>query len=410
MAIAHRAAIRADDRTGPPLADPVRLAHSGHSGLRAAGVTTNGMVRPVLLASCCSVDTRGRTTMMRNKPRDADVYGVDIKNIFHVVGVDADGTPIQRLRCRRETLIQFFQRAALAVVGMEACPGSQWLARKIPSFGHTVKIVPAQFVKPYLKSNKNDTLDAEAIAEAITRPTMRFVEVKAVEQIDTQALHRARDQMLMHRTRLISQMRAFCLEYGVAIRQGAGVFKLDLPRILEDHSNDLSPAIRWLLAELLEDLHRLEGRIAEITREIEALVSRDEVARRLMTIPGIGPLGSSALLAAVGQGRQFKKARDLSAWLGLVPRQYSTGGKPTLLGISKRGNGYVRRLLIHGARSCVMHLDRSWTRLGAWIDRLETRMHANKVVVALANKIARLAWVVLNRPGTLYERIDPAFG
>jgi transposase len=242
--------------------------------------------------------------MMRNKPRDADVYGVDIKNIFHVVGVDADGTPIQRLRCRRETLIQFFQRAALAVVGMEACPGSQWLARKIPSFGHTVKIVPAQFVKPYLKSNKNDTLDAEAIAEAITRPTMRFVEVKAVEQIDTQALHRARDQMLMHRTRLISQMRAF----------------------------------------------------------------------------------------------------------GLVPRQYSTGGKPTLLGISKRGNGYVRRLLIHGARSCVMHLDRSWTRLGAWIDRLETRMHANKVVVALANKIARIAWVVLNRPGTLYERIDPAFG
>jgi len=156
-----------------------------------------------------------------------------------------------------------------------------------------------------------------------TRPTMRFVEVKAVEQIDTQALHRARAQMLMHRTRLISQMRAFCLEYGVAIRQGAGVFKLDLPRILEDHSNDLSPAIRWLLAELLEDLHRLEGRIAEITREIEALVSRDEVARRLMTIPGIGPLGSSALLAAVGQGRQFKKARDLSACLGLVPRQYS---------------------------------------------------------------------------------------
>ena len=195
-------------------------------------------------------------------------------------------------------------------------------------------------MKPYLKSNKNDTLDAEAIAEAITRPTMRFVEVKAVEQIDTQALHRARDQMVMHRTRLISQMRAFCLEYGVAIRQGAGVFKLDLPRILEDQSNDLSPAIRRLLAELLEDLHRLEGRIAEITREIEALVSRDEVARRLMTIPGIGPLGSSALLAAVGQGRQFKKARDLSAWLGLVPRQYSTGGKPTLLGISKRGNGY----------------------------------------------------------------------
>jgi transposase len=348
--------------------------------------------------------------MIRNKPRDADVYGVDIgKNIFHIVGVDATGVPIQRVRCRRDTLMQFFQRAAPAIVGMEACPGSQWLARKIQSFGHTVKIVPAQFVKPYLKSNKNDTLDAEAIAEAVTRPTMRFVEVKAEQQIDTQALHRARDQMVMHRTRLISQMRAFCLEYGVAIRQGAGVFKLDLPRILADESNDLSPAIRRLLADLFEDLHKLEGRIAEVTREIEALVSRDEVARRLMTIPGIGPLGSSALIAAVGQGRQFKKARDLSAWLGLVPRQYSTGGKTTLLGISKRGNGYVRRLLIHGARSCVMHLDRNRTRLGAWIDQLEGRMHVNKIVVALANKIARIAWVVLNRPGTLYERIDPAF-
>ena len=348
--------------------------------------------------------------MIRNKPRDADVYGVDIgKNIFHIVGVDAAGAPIQRVRCRRETLIQFFQRAAPALVGMEACPGSQWLARKIQSCGHTVKIVPAQFVKPYLKSNKKDTLDAEAIAEAVTRPTMRFVEVKAVEQIDTQALHRARDQMVMHGTRLISQMRAFCLEYGVAIRQGAGVFKLDLPRVLGDESNDLSPAIRRLLAELFEDLHRLEGRIAQVTREIEAVVSRDEVARRLMTIPGIGPLGASALIAAVGQGRQFKKARDLGAWLGLVPRQYSTRGKPTLLGISKRGNGYVRRLLIHGARSCVMHLDRNRTKLGAWIDQLEKRMHANKVVVALANKIARIAWVVLNRPGTLYERIDPAF-
>jgi transposase len=348
--------------------------------------------------------------MIRNKPRDADVYGVDIgKNIFHIVGVDATGVPIQRVRCRRDTLMQFFQRAAPAIVGMEACPGSQWLARKIQSFGHTVKIVPAQFVKPYLKSNKNDALDAEAIAEAVTRPTMRFVEVKAEQQIDTQALHRARDQMVMHRTRLISQMRAFCLEYGVAIRQGAGVFKLDLPRILADESNDLSPAIRRLLADLFEDLHKLEGRIAEVTREIEALVSRDEVARRLMTIPGIGPLGSSALIAAVGQGRQFKKARDLSAWLGLVPRQYSTGGKTTLLGISKRGNGYVRRLLIHGARSCVMHLDRNRTRLGAWIDQLEGRMHVNKIVVALANKIARIAWVVLNRPGTLYERIDPAF-
>jgi transposase len=292
---------------------------------------------------------------------------------------------------------------------MEACPGSQWLARKLQAIGHEVRIIPAQFVKPYLKSNKNDTLDAEAIAEAVTRPTMRFVDVKAVEQVDVQALHRARDMMVMHRTRLINQMRAFCLEYGVAIRQGVGVFKLDLPRVVTDNSNELSAPVRQLLSELFDDMRRLEDRIAAVTRAIEALVAQDDVARRLMTVPGIGPLGASALLAAVGQGRQFKKARDLAAWLGLVPRQYSTGGKPLLLGISKRGNGYVRRLLIHGARSCILHLNRTKDRLGGWLDQLQGRMHINKVVVALANKIARIAWVIINRPGALYERIDPTF-
>lgn len=346
---------------------------------------------------------------MRNRPRGAAVYGIDIgKNLFHVAGLDASGAPVQRLRFRRETLLTFFERAEPALVGMEACPGSQWLARKLQALGHTVRIVPAQFVKPYVKSNKNDAIDAAAIAEAITRPTMRFVAVKRVEQVDVQALHRIRDQMVATRTRLICQMRAFCLEYGVALRQGAGVFKLDLPRVLADEANDLTPAMRRLLGDLFADLERLELRIAELSREIEALAARDEVARRLRTIPGIGPLGATALLAAVGDGRQFRKARDLAAWLGLVPRQYSTGGRTTLLGISKRGNGYVRRLLIHGARSCLMHLDRSSDRLGAWIGRLQARMHVNKVVVALAAKMARIAWVVLNRPGALYERRDPA--
>lgn len=348
--------------------------------------------------------------MIRNQPRDAAVFGIDIgKNVFHVVGVDCTGKPIQRVRFRRDTLLQFFERAKPAIVGMETCPGSQWLARKIKAFGHTVRIIPAQFVKPYVKSNKNDTLDAEAIAEAVTRPTMRFVDIKSIEQVDIQALHRARDMMVMHRTRLINQMRAFCLEYGVAIRQGVGVFKLDLPRVVANDGNDLSTPIRRLLVDLFEDLQQLEKRIAAITREIEALVARDDVARRLLTVPGIGPLSASALLAAVGKGRQFKKARDMAAWLGLVPRQYSTGGKSTLLGISKRGNGYVRRLLIHGARSCLLHLDRRKNALGAWLDSLQGRMHINKVVVALANKMARIAWVILNRPGTLYGRVDPAF-
>lgn len=347
--------------------------------------------------------------MIRNKPRDAAVYGVDIgKNLFHIVGVDAAGQPIQRARFRRGTLLTFFAQARPAIIGMEACPGSQWLARRIQALGHTVHIIPAQFVKPYVKTNKNDTNDASAIAEAVVRPTMRFVQIKQPSQVDLQALHRIRDQMVANRTRLICQMRAFCLEYGAPIRQGAGVFKLDLPRILSDETNDLTATMRRLLGDLFKDLQVLEGRIAEVTREIEALAARDDSARRLATVPGIGPIGATALLAAVGDGRQFGKARDLAAWLGLVPRQHSTGGRPRLLGISKRGNSYVRRLLIHGARSCLIHLDRSRDQLGIWIDRLRMRMHVNKAIVALAAKIARIAWVILTRPGTLYERRDPA--
>lgn len=347
---------------------------------------------------------------MRNKPKGAATYGVDIgKTRFDVVGLDAAGAVVERLKFRRDTLLAFFADAPAAIVGMEACPGSQWLARELQCRGHRVRIIPAQFVKPYVKSNKNDVRDAEAIAEATTRPTMRFVEVKTPDQVDAQALHRARERMVKSRTALINQMRGFCLEYGVALRQGAGVFKLDLPKAIDDESNDLTPRMRRLLSELFDDLKHLERRVAELTREIEALSQSDERARRLQSIPGLGPMGATALLAAVGDARQFRRARDLGVWLGLVPRQHSTGGKTTLMGISKRGNAYLRRLLIHGARSCVLHLDRSRDRLGKWLDQLQTRMHVNKVTVALANKIARIAWVILTRPGALYQRNDPAF-
>jgi transposase len=345
---------------------------------------------------------------MRNQPRGAATYGIDIgKNVFHVVGLDQQGRPVQRAKFSRTTIFRFFANAPTALIGMEACPGAQWLARKLQALGHTVRIMPAQFVRPYLKSNKNDSLDAEAVAEALLRPTMRFVALKRCDQVDTQALHRVRDRLMYDRTRLICQMRAFCLEYGIAIRTGISVFKLDLPRILGDETNDLTPAMRRLLGEMWEEFKILNARLQQISAQIEALASRDELARRLATIPGIGPLGATALLAAVGDGRQFRRARDLAAWLGLVPKQYSTGGKPTLLGISKRGNPYVRRLLIHGARSCVRHLDRSRDRLGQWLDRLEGRMHFNKVVVALANKIARMAWAILAKPGMTYRRVDP---
>ena len=346
---------------------------------------------------------------IRNKPHDAAVFGIDLgKNLFHDCGLDAAGTQVQRATFRRETLVQFFERAAPTVVGMEACAGSQWLARKLQAIGHTVRIVPAKFVKPYIKSNKNDQIDAEAIAEAVSRPTMRFVEVKSPEQVDLQALHRVRDRLVAQRTRVICQMRAFCLEYGIAMHQGAGRFKSDFPAVLADESNDLTPAMRRLLASLFEDVRGLEARIAEVTREIEDVAATDDTARRLMTIPGIGPLAATGLLAAAGKGTQFRKGRHMAAWLGLVPREYSTGGKTTMLGISKRGSSYLRRLFVHGARSCLLHLDRTRDRLGGWLDGLQKRMHNNKAVVALAAKMARVAWVVITKPGTIYERRAPA--
>ena len=346
--------------------------------------------------------------MTHRKPANAAVYGIDLgKNVFHIAGANADGAIVGNWKLRRDTLLRFFIEAAPALIGMEACPGSQWLARHLQTFGHRVRIIPAQFVKPYVKSNKSDVIDAAAIAEAVTRPTMRFVEIKTAEQTELQALHRIRDRMVASRTRLICQMRALCLEFGVAIHQGAGKFKADMPRVLTTEENDLTPMMRRLLADLLGDLRRLDERVAEVTCEIEANTAQDERSRRLMTVPGIGPLAATAILASAGDGRQFRTARDMAAWLGLVPRQHSTGGKTTLLGISRRGNHYLRRLLIHGARSCVIHLDRNRDRLGAWIDGLQQRMHINKVTVALAAKIARVAWVILNRPGATYERRDP---
>jgi len=347
---------------------------------------------------------------MRNQPLGAVVYGIDLgKTRFDVVGCDVAGRPIQRVKLSRYTLLAFFAAAPKALIGMEACPGAQWMARKLSELGHAVRIIPAQFVKPFVKSNKNDARDAEAIAEAVTRPTMRFVEIKSCKQIDLQALHRVRDRIVGNRTQLICQMRAFCLEYGIAIRPGTGAFKLDIARIITDENNDLTPAIRALLKELWEELRSVDIRHAVVSRQVEALAAKDDTARRLMTIPGIGPIGATALIAAVGDARQFRKARDLAAWLGLVPRQNSTGGKTTLLGISKRGNPYVRRLLIHGARSCMIHLDRSRDRIGAWLNALDRRVHRNKAIVALANKIARIAWALLRRPQTLYERIAPAY-
>jgi len=347
---------------------------------------------------------------MRTKPNpDAAAYGVDIgKKVFHVVALDAQGRPIQRVKFSRDTVLGFFEAAAPSRIGMEACAGSQWLARKLIALGHDARIIPAKFVKAYVKSNKSDTIDAEAIAEAVTRPTMRFVQVRSEAQVDLQALHRIRDRLIRNRTGIMNQARAFCIEYGLAMRVGAGGFHADIRRHLGNEHNDLSPAMRGLLTDLLDDLSHLERRIAALTKEIEAIAHSDETVRRLLTIPGIGALGATALVAAAGDGRQFRKARDMAAWLGLVPAEHSSGGKQTLLGISKRGNGYVRRLIIHGARSCFLHLHRETHALGRWLSSLEERTHRNKAVVALANKLTRIARAVMTRPGQNYLRTKGA--
>lgn len=240
----------------------------------------------------------------------------------------------------------------------------------------------------------NDVIDAEAIAEAATRPTMHFVGVKEAHQVHLQMLHRIRSRLVTSLTNLICQMRSYCLEHGVALRPGAGVFKIDIVRALDDAENDLTDRARLVLRELHADLLQLETRIRAVTTEIKDIADADETARRLMTIPGIGALGATAILAAVGDQSRFRRARDVSAWLGLVPRQHSTGGRQTLLGIAKRASSYLRTLIVHGARSVMMHLDRSKDELGGW-------------VVALAAKIARIVWVVLTKPGATYERRPP---
>jgi len=342
---------------------------------------------------------------MKGSAVTCTTFGVDIgKSLFHVCGCDDSGKPVLRKKLNRKTVIEFFVNAPEAVVGMEACPGSQWLARKLIAQGHDARIMAAQFVKPYLKNQKNDANDAEAIAEAVQRPTMRFVGVKHLDQVDTQALHRVRDRLVRQQTQIISQTRALCLEYGITIPTGVPAFWRDMPRILEDADNDLTPRMRQLVATLWDDVRHVQKRLKVMSDEIKSIAAHDETARRLMSIPGIGALSATAIVSAVSNPADFKRGRDLAAWIGLVPRQHSTGGQPKLLGISKRGNPYLRKLLIHGARAVKLHLNREKDRLGPWLNNAEQRMHPNKVTVALANKIARVAWVILTTPGETYDK------
>lgn len=323
---------------------------------------------------------------------DVQVLGIDLgKNSCSLVGLDTAGRVTVRRRMRRESIAAFAAKTPGCVVAMEACCGAHHLGRQLAAQGHEVRLMSPEYVRPYVKAQKNDDRDAEAIAEAATRPTMRFVALKGEAQLDVQILHRARDRLVGQRTALMNQMRSLLLERGITIAQGRRKLQDHLAELLSADTALLSARIKRLLEDMQEQWRSLDQRIAAFDDEFAAMARTDPAARRLATIPGIGVLNATALVAAIGTGETFGRGRDLAAWLGLVPRQATTGGKPKLLGITKRGSKYLRKLLIQGARAALPSLSRTATPLGGWLRGLLARAHGNAVVVALAAKLARIA-------------------
>jgi transposase len=334
--------------------------------------------------------------MTRPSTAAVATLGIDIgKNVFHLIGLNERGAITLRQRLSRRQLEARLTNIPPCLVGMEACVGAHHLGRQLRALGHDVRLMAAKYVRPYSKGQKNDYRDAEAIAEAVQRPTMKFVAIKTVEQLDLQALHRVRERLVSQRTGIINQIRAFLLERGIAVRQGPRPLRSELPLILT--MDKLSSRMLHVIEALAADWRRLDERIEALSSEIAALAEDDASCQRLMTVPGIGPIISSATVAAIGMGDLFSKGRDFGAWLGLVPKQMSTGGRPLLGRISKRGNRYLRVLFVQAARVLLRLRPETWERHGLkrWIQAAATRMHHNKLAIALANKLARIAWSVL---------------
>ena len=325
------------------------------------------------------------------------IVGIDLgKNWFHLIGLDGRGATVLRRKVNRVQLAEYAATAPRCVIAMESCPGSQYWGRAFTQAGHEVRLLPAQFVKPYLKANKNDFNDAEAIAEAGGgRASMRCVPLKTIEQLELQALHRVRRRFIIERTAVVNQMRALLLEHGIVFPLGRALFARRLPAIFEDAENGLSPRLVGLLHRLRQRWLAIDVEVEHATRDLTQCAEQSELCRRAATVPGIGPIIATAVIAAVGDGRMFARGRGMAAWLGLVPRQCSTGGKPTLGGISKRGNTYLRQLFIQGANALYLHMKRDRSALGEWLRQVEGRSHRNVAVVALANKMVRICWKVL---------------
>jgi transposase len=335
----------------------------------------------------------------QSTPSTVATIGIDIgKNTFHLVGLDQRGNIVLQLKTSRAQLERRLANVPRCLVGMEACSGTHHIGRQLGALGHDVRLIPAQYVKPFLKGHKNDYRDAEAIAEAVQRPTMHFVSIKTPDQMDLLALHRVRSRLVSRRTGVINQIRGFLIERGITVRQGPAPLRKALSDILSSNSPTLSPRMVRLIGDLAEDWRRLDERIATVSAEIEALAEQDGPCQRLMTVPGIGPIISSAVVAAIGNGAGFKQGRDFGAWLGLVPKQESTGDRTILGKISKRGNKYLRTLFVQAAH-VILARRPSAARQGLWpwIEQASKRLHRNMLAIALANKLARIAWAVLAR-------------
>jgi transposase len=329
--------------------------------------------------------------------------GLDLaKDVFHAVCCDAWGKIVRKRMLKRGQVLAYFGNLEPCMVGMEACASAHYWGRELEALGHEVKLIPAQYVKAFVRGNKNDYNDALAIAEAVVRPEMRFVTIKTPAQQDIQALHRLRKGCVGMRTGLCNQIRGLVGEYGLVAPKGVAALRRRIPEWLEDGDNGLSDLFRRLLSASYVRLQELDAHIVFYTKEVEHQSKQDEACQRLQTIPGFGPIVSSVFHSQIGEGEAYRRGREASAAVGLVPRQHSSGGKDTLLGISKRGDSYLRSLLVHGARAVVSRAEHQDDRLSLWINKIRGKRGFNKAVVALANKMARIGWAVLANK-TVYQ-------
>ena len=322
--------------------------------------------------------------------------GIDLaKNVFEICGLDGSGEIQLRRRVRRETLLRVVGEIPACVIGIEACTGAFFWQRQFEAFGHEVRIIAPQHVKPFGRRQKNDRNDAEAIAIAITQPRMRFVPKKSVTQQDIQSLHRARRRMVNHRTALVSQMRGILLDRGIAFGQSITRARRMIPEIINDGSNDLTDLCREILSSLMDLMREIDKRVREFDQRIDQVFRSTEACQRGGRIRGVGPKTATAVIAAVGDGKDFDNGRHMAAWLGLVPRQHSSGDRTILMGISKRGDQHLRTLLVHGARAVVRTAAGKSDQFSQWVNALRERRGMNRAIVAVANKNARIIWALL---------------